>query len=74
MGRWTIKLLKRCPPDQRLLIAARLFWISIALGVFCSLVIAQGWYEGILMGISWGAITITCVDVIVGTDIRDEQG
>jgi len=72
MARWTIHLLRRCPPHQRLHIAAWLFWVSILLGVVSTLFLAKGGYEKVLMAISWGAITITAVDVVLTADTRDE--
>lgn len=73
MGQLTIKLLRKLDPEQRLVVAAYLFWFSIVGGVYSTVEIATKSYEQILMAISWGAITITCIDVIVGADIRAEQ-
>lgn len=73
MGQLTINLLRRISPEKRLHVSAYLFWISVIGGIYSVIWIASGSYEQILMGISWGAITITCIDVIVSADIRAEQ-
>lgn len=72
MARFTITLLRRISPERRLEVAAYLFWLSIAAGVVSCVWLASTWYERVLMGISWGAITITCVDIILSADIRAE--
>jgi hypothetical protein len=73
MGRFTIQLLRRLDPESRLLVAVYLFWSSILGGVYSCIWVASTAYEKILMGISWGAITITAVDVVVTSDVRAEQ-
>lgn len=73
MGQWTVKCLRRVEPETRLHIASYLFWISIVLGAISTAFIAKGGFEKILMAISWGAITITCVDVILMADVRDNE-
>ena len=70
LGKWTVRWLKKIDPELRLLYAARLFWISIVLGIFCTAFLCDSWFERVLMAISWGAITITCVDIIVTADVR----
>lgn len=72
MGRWTIRLLKCLPTEKRLFAAAYLFWISIVLGVYCTLFVAKGAFEQILMAISWLAVTFTAIDIILTADTRDE--
>lgn len=72
MGQLTIRLLRRIDPETRLTVAAYLFWISIGAGIASCLWLTNNWYEKVLMGISWGAITITCIDIIVSADIRAE--
>lgn len=74
MGAWTIRLLRRVPTETRLHVAAYLFWISIALGIYCTFFISKGGFEMILMAISWLAVTLTCVDVILTADVRDNEG
>jgi hypothetical protein len=74
MGRWTVKLLQNIEPDVRLLMAARLFWASIILGILSVLFICSSSFERVLMAISWGAITVTCVDIVATTDVRDNEG
>lgn len=72
LGRWTVRLLKKLPPNKRLLIAAWLLWASVFGGIICTTFFASEPFERIVMAISWGAITITCVDVIISSDVRDE--
>lgn len=66
-------MLGRIEPEKRLRVAAWLFWLSILAGAYSVLFLAQGGYEQVLMGISWGAITITCVDVVLTADVRDND-
>lgn len=73
MGRITINFLRRLDPERRLLVAVYLFWFSIAGGIYSCIWVATNSYEKILMGISWGAITLTALDVIVTSDVRAEQ-
>lgn len=73
MGQWTIDLLRRIPTETRLRVAAYLFWISLVLGVYCTLFVAKDAFEKILMAISWLAVTLTCVDVILTADVRDNE-
>jgi hypothetical protein len=74
MGKWTVKLLQRIEPEVRLRWAADLFWITILLGILSVLFICNSGFERVLMAISWGAISITCVDVVCTTDVRDNEG
>lgn len=74
LARLTIKWLKRTPPSTRLLIAAWLFWGSVLGGILSTILFANGFFERIVMAISWGAITITAVDIIQSSDVRDELG
>lgn len=73
IARWTVHWLKRIEPRKRLEWACRLFWLSIVGGVLSVIFLAHNNYERVLMAISWGAITITCVDFIATTDVRDEE-
>lgn len=73
MGKLTIKLLRMIPPEKRLTAAAHLFWYSIFGGTYSVIFLARNPYEQVLMAISWGAITITCYDVISTADVRAEQ-
>lgn len=73
MGRWTIALLRRVSPERRVHAAAWLFWITIALGAVSVVFLATSPYERVLMAISWGAITITCGDLILTADVRDNE-
>jgi hypothetical protein len=74
MARWTIRWLKKTRPELRLLWAARLFWICNVLGILSVIFLCKTGFERVLMAISWGAITITCVDIVATTDVRDEEG
>lgn len=73
MGRWTIAFLRRIDPERRLLAAAWVFWASIILGVLTVAFLAKGPYEKVLLAISWGAISLTAVDVILTADVRNES-
>lgn len=72
MGRWTVALIQKLTPQQRLIIAAYSFWFSILAGTFCTIFVARSWFERILMLISWGAITYTAWDIIMTADVREE--
>lgn len=74
MGRLTIRWLKRADPAKRLLWAVWLLWASLFLGVLSTIFLCDTGFERVLMAISWGAITITCVDIVATTDVRDEGG
>ena len=74
MSRWTIKWLKSIEPERRLLWAALLFWFSIFLGIMSVVFLCNSGFERVLMAISWGAITVTCIDIVATTDVRDEGG
>lgn len=73
MGRWTIRLLRRIPPEARLIGASYLFWISIVLGIYCTIYVSKTGFERILMAISWLAVTLTCLDIILTADVRDNE-
>lgn len=73
MGRITINFLRRLDPERRLIVSVYLFWASIVGGIYSCVWVATSAYEKILMGISWGAITLTAIDVIVTSDVRAEQ-
>jgi hypothetical protein len=73
MGRFTIRLFKNISPEKRLLFAVYMFWFTLIGGVYSTIWVAETSYEKILMGISWGAMVLTAYDVIVTTDVRDEQ-
>jgi hypothetical protein len=66
-----LKLIKN--PHARFWGAVVLFVLSLIGGAYSTLVLAHGGYEKTLMAISWGAITITAVDVMATTDVRKEQ-
>lgn len=73
IARWTVHWLKSIEPRKRLEWACNLLWLSLAGGAFSTAVICHTFFERVLMAISWGAITITCVDVIQTSDVRDEE-
>ena len=73
INRLTIKWLQRISPQRRLEWAAGLFWITFAASVICTIWLAHGAFQKILMFISWWAITITCVDICVTSDVRNEE-
>lgn len=73
MGAWTVSLLRRVSPERRVHVAAWLFWLSVALGTASVVLLAQSPYERVLMAISWGAISITCADVILTADVRANE-
>lgn len=60
-------------PNNRVKGAWALFFLSLALGTYCTIWISQTPFERVLMAISWGAITITCLDVIATTDVRANE-
>ena len=72
MARWTVRWLKHIDPSRRLLWAARIFWLSILFGLISVVFLCNGWFEKVLMAISWGAITVTAVDIVCTSDVRDE--
>lgn len=75
MGRFTIVLLRRLSPEQRLIVSAYLFWLSIVGAIYCTLFLAKTPYERVLMFISWMAVTYTAWDAVnttqVGTEVED---
>lgn len=73
MAKWTIRWLRKIPPEKRLLWAARLFWLSVLFGTFSIVFFCDNSFERVLMAISWGAITITTVDIVATTDVRNEE-
>lgn len=60
-------------PKVRFWFAVALFFCSIIAGIYSVVALADGGYEKVLMGISWGAITITALDLMATTDVRKEQ-
>lgn len=73
MSKYLIRLLRKFSPEVRLLWASRIFIWSIVLGTVCTVFISKTAFERILMAISWGAITITALDVVLTADVRDSQ-
>lgn len=60
-------------PEHRFRGAVVMFIVSVIGGVYSVVWLAHGGYEKVLMGISWGAITITAMDLMATTDVRKEQ-
>lgn len=73
MSRWTIRWLRRIEPEKRLEWAASMFWWTVVLGILSVVLLCHTWFERILMIISWGAITITCVDIVCTSDVRANE-
>jgi hypothetical protein len=73
VARWTIKWLQSLDPEDRLLYAARLFWVSLVLGILSTIFLCNTAFERVLMAISWGAITFTAIDIIVTADVRVKE-
>lgn len=73
MSRWTVHWLQSLKPEVRLVYAARLFWGSVVLGILSVAFLCNTGFERVLMAISWGAITITCVDIVCTTDVRAKE-
>lgn len=60
-------------PQTRFWGAIILFFITILAGLHSIIFVAQSLYDKILIGISWGAISLTAVDIIATTDVRKEE-
>lgn len=60
-------------PKVRFYFAVVLFFLSVIGGIYSTLFLAKDGYEKVLMAISWGAITITALDLMATTDVRKEQ-
>lgn len=73
---WLIAIILEIPPEKRRLYAARLLICSFVGWIIshCLLVILKEstFFNHTLNAISWIAIQITCVDVILTTDVRAE--
>lgn len=59
-------------PKFRFWGAVVLFVLSIVAGIYCTVAIAKDPFEKVLMAISWGAITLTALDLMATTDVRKE--
>lgn len=60
-------------PENRVKAAWVLLVLTAIGGVYSVIWVAQTSYEMILMAISWGAITITCLDIVATTDVRANE-
>lgn len=67
-----VRLLKKVSPETRLKAASVLLSASIALWPLTSLTVFRAEPQGIL-GLSWLALILTCVDIILTADVREEQ-
>lgn len=59
-------------PKNRVVGAFVLLIVSTLAGVLSTMFLASSGYERVLMAISWGAIAITCVDILATTDTRQQ--
>lgn len=66
-----LKLIRN--PEVRFKAAVVMFVLSIVLGTWCTIALCDTGFERVLMAISWGAITITAIDLMATTDVRKEQ-
>jgi hypothetical protein len=60
-------------PAVRRKVAAIHLAATIPLMVLSVVLFAHTGYERILMGISWYAISVTAVDVLATTDVREKE-
>lgn len=60
-------------PKIRFYGAVGLFCLTILAGLHSVLFVAHTGYEKILIGISWGALTLTAIDIMATTDVRKEK-
>lgn len=60
-------------PAVRVRAAWVLFALSVIAGIGSTVLLAKDPYERVLMGISWGAIAITALDVVATTDVRAKE-
>jgi hypothetical protein len=78
MNRVILAWFDRLPPELRRKAALVLLELTIPgywLSVWAIWLQLGGWtwFEQILNAISWGAITITCADVLCTTDVRVQE-
>lgn len=60
-------------PSKRVKIAWVLLILSVLGGIWSVVFLAKSGYEKVLMAISWGAITITALDLVATTDVRNND-
>ena len=60
-------------PQVRFYGAVVMFFLSIILGTYSTIALCHDNFQRVLMAISWGAITITAIDLMATTDVRKEQ-
>lgn len=73
LARATVRVLRRVPPERRVMWAARLLWVSVAGAVVSTVFFAHSGFERVVMAISWLAITVTMVDVVLTADVRANE-
>lgn len=72
MARCLIAWLRSIDPEQRVEAAAHLLIFSVVGWPVSALTVFRHEQQGIL-GLSWAAIILTCVDIIVTSDVRQTQ-
>jgi hypothetical protein len=72
-----IALLDRVDTEQRRIWAARILIVSVVgWAVSHILLVATGrtsFFEHCLMAISWAAISVSAIDVVITSDVREQQ-
>lgn len=72
MARLLIRLLRSVPPETRLTAAAWMIILATAAWPISAFTIARH-EPPFILGLSWLAIIVTAVDIIVTADVRQEQ-
>lgn len=73
VSRWLISQLSNIDPEARRLWAARIFVACIVGHIVSHVVLVMqsaGFFEHVLMFISWGAVELTCVDIVQTSDVK----
>jgi hypothetical protein len=76
IARRILGLLDQVDTEQRRIWAARILLWSLAgwiVSHILLLILPLWFFQHVLLAISWLAISITAVDVIVTSDVRDQQ-
>lgn len=76
ISRTIVRMLDHIEPEQRRVWASRILILSLIgwWGSHLGLVFLPHWFfEHVLLGISWLAISITAVDVLSTTDVRANE-
>lgn len=73
-ARLIIRLLERVSPEARRLVAANLLILSLLGWVISHYLLIKlhqsTFFNHVVMGISWWAITLTCADILSTTDVK----